>query len=277
MEKIIVPPIKCQGKKTKLVKWIKSSSPDYTNGRWVEPFLGSGSVAFNMLPKKALLCDSNPHIIQFYENIKNGTITSSTAKLYLEKEGEMLRKTNGEHYYTVRQRFNQNHDSLDFLFINRSCFNGLMRFNKKHEFNVPFCKKPNRFAKSYVTKICNQIKNIEIILNEKEYEFITQGYQKTIESCESGDLIYCDPPYIGRSSDYFNQWSYEDETLMSDLLKNTDAKFMLSSWKMNKYRTNDMIDTVWKTYNKTTKSHFYHLGGSEKNRSEMTEILITNF
>ncbi len=64
--KINVPPIKSQGIKTQLVPWIKSLVPADFNGLWIEPFMGTGAVAFNVAPKRAILCDTNPHLINFY-------------------------------------------------------------------------------------------------------------------------------------------------------------------------------------------------------------------
>ena len=68
--KIYVPPIKSQGIKTKLVGWIASHVENIQYDRWVEAFMGTGVVAFNIRPKKALLCDSNPHLIRFYNALK---------------------------------------------------------------------------------------------------------------------------------------------------------------------------------------------------------------
>lgn len=63
----VVPPIKSQGIKTKLTDWIRDCSEHVTYDRWVEPFAGTGVAAFNVQPKTALFCDSNPHLITFYQ------------------------------------------------------------------------------------------------------------------------------------------------------------------------------------------------------------------
>ena len=65
--KIFVPPIKSQGIKTKLVKNIQELIPKNFNGSWYEPFMGTGVVAFNLAPEKAILSDINPHLINFYQ------------------------------------------------------------------------------------------------------------------------------------------------------------------------------------------------------------------
>ena len=274
--KIFVPPIKSQGIKTKLVEWIKSNIEDIDYNNWIEPFMGTGVVAFNIRPKKAILCDSNPHLINFYNAIKNKEITGSIVRKHLIKEGQTLLSTEGEHYYKIRDRFNENGNPLDFLFLSRSCFNGMMRFNKKGCFNVPFCKKPNRFAPALITKITNQVENISQIIQQGDYSFKNQDFQLTLSGIQDNDLVYCDPPYIGRHVDYFDSWSEKEEEILKNGLVNSGAKFILSTWLSNKYRTNDYIFDIWKDCNIATKEHFYHVGGKETNRNAVYEALLSN-
>lgn len=274
--KTFVPPIKSQGIKTKLVDWISSNVKEIEFDRWVEPFMGTGVVAFNVRPKKALLCDSNPHLIKFYKALQNKEITSGIVKQFLIEEGQKLLETDGKHYYAVRERFNEFGNPLDFLFLSRSCFNGMMRFNKKGGYNVPFCKKPNRFAQSLVTKITNQVENISQIIEQGDYEFKLQDFNQTLSELKSTDLVYSDPPYIGRHVDYFDSWSEEEEIILNQGLVNSNCKYILSTWLSNKYRTNDYVFSVWKDCFVSTKEHFYHVGGKETNRNAVYEALLSN-
>ena len=166
-KKIIVPPIKSQGIKTKLVPWIMELVPK-TSGKWIEPFLGTGVVAFNANFKEAILNDTNPHIINFYKGIQTSKITAPLMKQYLEQEGELLSVADDsgyEHYRKVRSRFNGGEYSpYDFIFLSRAGFNGMMRFNNKGNWNIPFCKKPDRFAQAYITKITNQVSTVSKII-----------------------------------------------------------------------------------------------------------------
>lgn len=277
VHRILVPPIKCQGIKTKLVPSIKALIPSDFDGRWIEPFLGSGVVAFNVRPRKSLLADSNPHVVRFYQGIAKGEITAAIVRRFLEKEGAELLRSNGEHYYSVRERFHRHGHPLDFLFLNRAGFNGLIRFNRRGEFNVPFCRKPNRFQPAYITKIVHQVQAVADVCASGDTEFRCQDYSVTIAEAGARDLLYCDPPYIARHADYFNGWDEGRERQLAKLLADTPARFILSTWYGNEYRENPFIGTIWGGYPIWTREHFYHVGAKEANRKPMLEALITNF
>jgi len=275
--KVGVPPIKSQGIKTKLVPWIRSIIPAHFNGTWIEPFMGTGAVAFNVLPQRAVLCDTNPHLVNFYSGIASGTITPEVVKDYLVREGEKLLIQGEDHYYFIRNRFNSEHSPLDFLFVNRAGFNGMIRFNRKGSFNIPFCKKPQRFAQAYITKITNQVNWVSKIIQAKEFQFKYQDFNQTIEEASATDIIYCDPPYIDRHVDYYNGWSEANEHQLFDKLSNFKGKFILSTWHHNDYRENEYVKSLWSQYSILTREHFYHVGGKEENRNPVIEALITNF
>ncbi len=93
----LVPPLKCQGIKTKLADEIKRLAQTQSFDRWIEPFCGSCVIALNVQPKRALLSDTNVHIISLYQEIQKGILTPATAKSFLVEEGEKLR-TIGEPY-----------------------------------------------------------------------------------------------------------------------------------------------------------------------------------
>lgn len=275
--KVNVPPLKSQGIKTKLVPWINSITPQDFDATWVEPFMGTGVVAFNLAPKNALLCDTNPHLITFYQNISDGLITPEIVKSYLEKEGRTLLEEGESHYYKIRERFNEQHHPLDFLFLNRAGFNGMIRFNQKGKFNIPFCRKPQRFAQAYITKITNQVSQVSKLLSTKNFTFKCQSFEKTIAQSRAEDIIYCDPPYIDRHADYYNGWDSSHEEALFDFLSKAPSKFILSTWHHNDYRKNEYIESLWGKYNILTREHFYHVGATEKNRNSMIEAIVTNY
>jgi len=274
IQKVVVPPIKCQGIKTKLIPFIGQNIEWEGKGKWIEPFLGSGVVAFNMLPQNALLCDTNKHIIKLYQSLQDGYLTGSIVRERLESMGKELEQGGIDYYYEIRKRFNMSADSIDFLFLNRSCFNGLMRFNSKGGFNVPFGHKPNRFSKAYITKIVNQVNNVQEILKNKNWAFKVQDWAITVGEANEGDFVYLDPPYIGRNTDYYNTWGPMDAQLLANISYNLPCKYALSMWLENKYRRNEHIANDWNSIDIKTMSHFYHLGSTESLRNEMIEALV---
>lgn len=283
MNKVIVPPIKSQGIKTKLVPWINDlvecANIDKDTSIWFEPFFGTGVVGFNSGFKNYIVGDTNPHIINFYKQIQEGKITSEIMKQYLVDANSKLSiaDDNGYEYYKfVRDRFNKEFSPFDFIFLSRAGFNGMMRFNRKGAWNIPFCKKPDRFQQAYVTKITNQVANVSKVIDHN-WKFVNSGFEDIILQASEGDIIYCDPPYYGRYVDYYNGWSEEDEERLFYLLSKTKAKFILSTWHHNDYRENEMINRFWSKFNIVTKEHFYHSGGKIENRNAVIEALVCNF
>ena len=156
MSAVTIPPIKSQGIKTKLVPWINDlilSSGTDLNASWIEPFFGTGVVGFNSpIRGTHLVGDTNPHIINFYRGVQSGEINSHSMRAYLEEESRLLANADEEgyaHFREVRNRFNAEHSPYDFIFLSRAGFNGMMRFNRHGDWNIPFCKKHPRYNKPY--------------------------------------------------------------------------------------------------------------------------------
>ena len=275
----LVPPLKCQGIKTKLVPAIKRIAESRSFDRWVEPFCGSCAVVLNVQPKRALLSDTNLHIVRLYQEIQSGKLTPDLVREFLTSEGVKLSSKGEPYYYEVRERFNDGPSSLDFLFLNRSCFNGVIRFNRRGRFNVPYCHKPERFAQAYVTKITNQVRQIAQVLASVDWTFVVRDFRETLATVGTGDFVYVDPPYAGRHVDYFNSWTDTDEADLGAKLGALKCDFLLSTWYGNEFRKNPAIDLVWRPagFDIATREHFYHVGAAEDLRHPMVEALISNF
>jgi DNA adenine methylase len=270
-----VPPIKCQGIKTKLAGFILSSIRwDEAGGRWIEPFLGSGVVALNLAPRRALLADVNQHIITLYRGIQRGEITGTTTREHLQREGVLLAQRGEAHYYAVRERFNAEPWPLDLLFLSHACFNGMMRFNRAGGFNVPFCRKPERFSRAYITRIANKVEWAARQMAGKEWEFRTAGWGTTLTEVRSGDFVYLDPPYIGRHTEYHGRWDIDQARDLARATVNLPCGYALSMWLENHYRRNPHIEECWSDHEIREFPHFYHLGASERLRHPMQEALV---
>ena len=281
---MIVSPIKTQGKKTKIVPAIVKILPELGDTLYLEPFLGSGEVLFNINPQYALVSDNNIHIINFYKALQNRDISPLMVREFLEVNGAKLQEHGRNFYYEMRNKFNDNHNPLYFLFLNRSCFNGVMRFNNKGDFNVPFCNKDNRFAKALITKIVNQVDLIQqiILQHGKNWKFVCCDWAEIEKyndfNCKKS-LYYFDPPYVERHSTYFDAWTEERNESLFKHISLLEDKFILSNWISNSYRTNTHISTYFSDakFNILPIEHFYHVGGKELNRKSILECLITNF
>lgn len=268
------PPINYQGSKTKLVPFIASSIRWHGRGRWIEPFVGSGAVVFNLAPERALLGDTNVHVIRFYRAIATRMITPEKVRTYLEREGKLLSERGEEHYYAVRQRFNVFGHPLDFLFLNRTCYNGLIRFNRYGEFNVPFCKRPDRFSPAFIKKVVDQVAWVAGVLKSKKWEFVVADWRDTLSKATEDDFVYADPPYPDRHNDYYTSWNEEDTKLLFETLQQLPCGYALSTWVEDERRQNTHVLNLPENVTLKTYAHKYHVGPRVENRIKVLEALV---
>ncbi|MBD3172977.1 Dam family site-specific DNA-(adenine-N6)-methyltransferase [Candidatus Bathyarchaeota archaeon] len=180
------PILKWAGGKRQIIDNIISYFPkDYKSRRYHEPFFGGGAVFFKLEQTNGTINDINKRLINFY-------------KIVRDKPDELIRKTlgykyNEKEYYDLRDTLNQgNIDDVEeasiFLYLNKTCFNGLYRVNSKNQFNVPFgkYKNPTIVPKRRIRKASELLKDVEILCTDFEYLY---------EGAKKGDLCYFDPPY----------------------------------------------------------------------------------
>lgn len=272
----LVPPLKSQGIKTRLLSFLFAETRWEGEGRWIEPFCGSGVVAFNLAPPRALLADANPAVITFYSALQQGTLTPDSVEEHLAREGVLLEGSDGDHYYAVRERFNAAPDPHDWLFLNRSCFNGLVRFNRKGGFNVPFCRKPARFSRAYRTKIVNQVRRASDVIAANDWTFALQDWTATLTGVSPADFVYLDPPYIGRHADYYLGWSDACARALAARARELPCPAALSMWLRNRFRENDHVAECWPDWSIRTTEHFYHVGSRESLRHAVVEAVVVN-
>jgi len=181
--------------------------------RYCEPFGGSMSVALNVTTaEEFILNDINKDLIEIYSNIVNPN--EDTFIQYCE---ELFTPENNtkESYLDLRKHFNQAKDKLErarlFVYLNRHCFNGLSRFNKKGEFNVPFGKYDKPSCPS------EEMMNFRMYFLQRNYSFTSLSFEdsRLYERLESGDVVYFDPPYVP-VSDTANFTDYATEGFTHD-------------------------------------------------------------
>ena len=274
-EKVIKSPLKYQGSKLKLIPWIKEVAQfNPEEQTWIEPFLGSGVVGLNMNARFAHVNDINPHVIKLFTMMNEKSYFLDGMEATLKTHDEMLSRYGEEYYYEIREHFNENFNPNNLLFLNHTCFNGVMRFNQKGKFNVPYGKNPNKLSASNRESIYNRLRQAQEIT--KDWTFHSGDYKKMFNAIDS-DVIYLDPPYIDRVSNYYDSWTEENERELHELVMNTEARVVLSTWYEAKGKTNDYVKSLWGDLNLHTKDHRYSVGQTKANRYPVVEALLTNF
>lgn len=181
------PIVKWAGGKTQLLKHYTRLFPGEFN-RYFEPFLGGGAVFFHMVAKnpnlRAVLSDSNVELINCYNMVKNDL---GSVVRHLKKH-----RNDKHHFYKVRAMdvsdLTPAERAARLLFLNKTCFNGLYRVNRKGQFNVPFGRYEN-------PKICDEVNlraTERALCNAK---IITANFEAVLAQAKKGDFVYLDPPY----------------------------------------------------------------------------------
>lgn len=173
---------------------------DPINNTYYEPFVGGGAVFFDLLPKKAVLSDLNKELIITYTVIKNNIdeLIKSLKKHKYEKE----------YFLKVRAKNLDKLSNLEiasrFIFLNRTCFNGMYRVNSKGQFNVPFGKYKN-------PTICDEYNLRKVSIALQNVDIKAEDYKKVLGKVKKGDFIYFDPPYYPVSKTAsFTSYTKED-------------------------------------------------------------------
>lgn len=182
------PFLKWAGGKAKknIIERIRAKLPP--GRRLIEPFAGSGAVFLNTSFEAYWLNDNNPDLINLYQ------ILQTSGKAFIDYCREFFQpETNeAERFYDYRDTFNQTRDeSLKaalFLYLNRHGYNGLCRYNRKGQFNVPF---------GQFSRVLFPEKAMAMFYEKSQRAvFSTHDYAECLNKAETGDIIYCDPPYV---------------------------------------------------------------------------------
>lgn len=294
-EMVAKPFLKWAGGKTQLIAQIENALPTEivsSKFTYLEPFVGSGAILFWMLGKypkleKAVINDINADLINTYRIIatKPNEIISILRDLqndYHEiDKNEDLKK---EYYYQKRDLFNtrkadNSTQAALFIFLNRTCFNGLYRVNKSNLFNVPMggYKKPT---------ICDE-QNI-LAVNEalQKVEILNGDFEETLEYATGNSIFYFDPPYKPLSeTSYFNSYAKDefndDEQIrLRNFCNNLNLlghKWILSNSDVNGDNNNNFFDEIYGNYFITRVKASRRINANAEKRGEINELLITNY
>ena len=274
ISKRIEPFIKWAGGKSQLLaQFDKLLPPKESYKRYIEPFIGGGALLFYLKPESAVISDLNKDLIETYKIIK--TDYAELTKFL----NDYQKKHSKEFYFKVRAEFNS--DKLDkikkaaaLIYLNKTCFNGLYRVNKKGEFNVPFGQHKNfSFNEGNLKRVSELLKDVEIK---------NEPFDKVLDYAKKGDFVYFDPPYYpvnetSKFTTYTKEAFLEDEQIrLAEVFKKLDkrgCKVMLSN------SDTKFIRDLYKDYKKYTAvvNAKRFINCIAEKRGEVAEVVVRNY
>ncbi|OUW80914.1 MAG: hypothetical protein CBD79_00350 [Gammaproteobacteria bacterium TMED219] len=272
--------LKWPGGKKWLLKKVDDLIPDKINN-YIEPFIGGGSFFFALAAHQTSLsasisqgtiCDTNNKLIKFYRCLKK-----SPKKLF-EESMALINQHSEEYYYEIRDEFNQDLAPHKFIYLNRTCFNGVYRENNSGAFNVPVGRRKQIAfpTKEYFLECSKSLKNFNLECCD---------FSEALSKAKKGDFIYLDPPYVDRtyeSKTYKTFRKYNaKEFSIKDLERMVEVCNQLKG-KCSILISNFSVDLVKDYFKKKDGWHFREtekttfISGKAKGRTKVKEAIIYN-
>lgn len=249
------------GKKDEIVKFIHYIPKDYDI--YLEPFIGGGAVYFHLYPKKAIINDIHKELIDLYRSIKNGKSKDIYDFMKNHPNDEIT-------YYKVRSYnpTNEIENAQRFYYLRKTCFRGMLRYNNKGQFNIPF----GRYKTYNYESILNNryealFKNTEILNKDFEYLFSNYNSEK--------NFMFLDPPYDSEFTDYgYCKFGKDEHIKLAECFKNTKIKCLMIIGKT------DFICELYKGYivDEYNKNYRFKLhSGRVGNEINTKHLIIMNY
>jgi DNA adenine methylase len=268
------PFLKFVGGKRKLVPEIRARLPsNFADRRYIEPFVGGGAVFFALQPKNALLADVNQDLIHCYAAVRDHVDE-------LVRQLKVLEDAHGTlSYYSIREWYNtgQQGDFIQraawFIYLNKTCFNGVHRVNRKGEFNVPIGRytNPSIVNEEGLRAASKALQGVDLLHS---------SFEALIDEARAGDFVYLDPPYVPVSSSA-NFTSYAqggfseaDQRKLAEVFSELDArgcKLMLSN------SDTPLIRKLYSTYACDMVLMSRSINSDSSSRGHVKEVLIRNY
>lgn len=281
------PLVKYRGGKSKEIPHIQKHIPRF-KGKYIEPFFGGGALFFHLEPKRAIINDINSKLMDFYLGVKNDFDSLQKELKEIEeiykvnrKKFEELKKQTPEKrvkddnetlYYQIREMFNdlsekKYSDALLYFFINKTAYSGMIRYNAKGEFNVPYGRYANLNTSLVTAAHSKLLSNTEIYNTD---------YQNVFEMAKKDDFMFLDPPYDCTFSDYGNKehkdgFSEENHTTLAANFRELECKALMVIGRTpltEKLYGDLIVDEYGKSYAVNIRNRF---------KSVANHILISNY
>lgn len=298
MKKIVRPFVKWAGGKASLIPQITKYYPEALKtgciNKYVEPFVGGGAILLDVLQKyeikKAYAYDTNQDLVNAYNVIK--TNVDDLIKKLKKYEDEYIgldMESRKEYYYDVRSEYNSSEiktgklsvkRASEFIFLNRTCFNGLYRVNQSGDFNVPMgkYKNPTICDEENLRSLSELLQNVEIIYGD---------YHDTLELVDDNTFVYFDPPYrplnitsgfTSYTKEDFNDENQKQLASYYKKLDSMDAKLMLSNSNPKNVNEEDtFFDDIYQGFNINELQANRMINSNATKRGKISELLILNY
>lgn len=294
--KVAKPFLKWAGGKTQLINDIEKALPkDISREKftYIEPFVGSGAILFWMLSnfqnlQKAIINDINEDLINTYKTIASkpkelASILEIFQNEYHGLDGQEEAKK--EYFYSKRVLYNkrieeQSGQAALFIFLNRTCFNGLYRVNRKNEYNVPMgsYKRPTICDKENILAVSQALQKVEILCGD---------YEETLNYADKNTLFYFDPPYKPLSeTSSFNSYAKDEfndseQIRLKDFCSKLDKvnhTWILSNSDVKSKDINDnFFDDLYSDFNIQRVDARRSINANPEKRGSLKELLINNY
>lgn len=296
MKTIAKPFIKWVGGKGQLIEQLEAKLPadfdNWDNATYIEPFVGGGAMLFYMLQqhpniKRAVINDINPDLITCYRTVRDNVELLIPALRDIQAEYHALSdmEAKREMFMAVRQSYNEKNldpieNTVKFFFLNRTCFNGLYRVNKRGLFNVPW-------GKYIQPQICDEytLRTDSELL--KRVEILEGDFEDTLSYAEGNTLFYFDPPYRPLSdTSSFNDYTKDafnddSQVRLKEFCDRVDVEghcFMLSNSDCKgKNEADNFFEVLYANYyiDRVMASRNVNANGAK--RGKISELLIRNY
>lgn len=262
------PVLKWAGGKSQLLTSLRAAMP-LRYKRYAEPFLGGGALFFNLARPGALVSDTNSELIQFYRCVRDdpGGLLRAVSQMTVTEDD----------YYRVRSLDPTGMEPLDraarFAYLNKTCFNGLHRVNKKGQFNTPFG------GKTTVTILdpANLWRASAVL---KTAEVACMPYMEALEQLEEGDFVYLDPPYVpvGRFSDFKRYtrefFGPEDHIRLASVFRSLSERGVAALLSNS---ASEQVERLYEGFPLMRVSASRQINCLATRRGKITELLIANY
>ena len=266
------PFVKWAGGKRQLLSHLLARVPSNYN-RYFEPFVGGGALFFSLRPNDAYLSDINPELINTYEIIRDHVQSLAEHLQQHIYNKDYFAKIRGIDRKESYQSLDPIHKASRFIFLNKTCYNGLYRVNSKGQFNTPFgnYKNPRILDKDNLMACSFALQKAKISL---------ESFDQAITQARAGDFVYFDPPYAPlTATSYFTNYNQDGfDTGMQIKLRDTckilderNVKFMASN------SSSPLILELYKNFNLEFVDATRSINSKASKRGKIKEVIVTNY